>query len=39
MEKKYREPWEFPKGIDNFEDLITSGCVYVYLDLHTWHSE
>ena len=29
MEKKYRESWEFPKGIDNFEDLITSGCVYV----------
>lgn len=29
MEKKYRESWEFPSGIDSFEILRNRGCVYV----------
>lgn len=29
MAKKYREPWEYPSGIDSFEVLRNRGCVYV----------
>lgn len=29
MAKRYREPWEYPSGIDSFEILRNRGCVYV----------